>query len=41
MEENTQNRKVQMESGMFAGLVLQSLEIIHVKPSKIAWKTKV
>lgn len=36
MEENTQNNKAQMESSMFAGLVLQGLPIIYVKPSKTA-----
>lgn len=34
MEENTQNKKAQMESSMFASLVLQGLSIIYVKPSK-------
>lgn len=36
MEEDTQNKKAQMESGMFAALVLQGLTIIYVKPSKTA-----
>lgn len=36
IEENTQNKKAQIESGVFAGLVLQGLSIIYVKPSKTA-----
>lgn len=36
MEENTKKEKAQMESGMFAGLVLKDLSITYVKPSNTA-----